>query len=63
MQAILGHAHLSTTQIYLEEDDHELIGRVSQYLADRETAVAAPPQVAAGYDAADMAVLFGAGSR
>ncbi len=63
VQAILGHAHLSTTQIYLEEDDHELIGRVSQHLADREAAVAAPPQVAAGYDAADMAVLFGAGSR
>ena len=63
VQAILGHAHLSTTQIYLDEDDHELIGRVSQYLADREAAVATPPQVAAGYDAADMAVLFGMGSR
>jgi integrase len=63
VQAILGHAHLNTTQIYLEEDDHELIGRVSQYLADREAAAATPPQVAAGYDAADMAVLFGTGSR
>lgn len=63
VQVILGHAHLTTTQIYLEEDDHELVARVSQYLADRQTSIAAPPRVAAGYDAADMAVLFGAGGQ
>jgi integrase len=64
VQVILGHAHLATTQIYLEEDDHELIARVSQYLADRATAAAAPPPApAAGYDTDDMAVLFGSGAR
>ncbi len=64
VQVILGHAHLTTTQIYLEEDDHEVISRVGRYLADREAGVTAPaPSPAAGYDAADMAVLFGAGGR
>jgi integrase len=65
VQVILGHAHLTTTEIYLQEDDHELIVRVSQYLAEREAAAAAPAllPVAAGYDTADMAVLFGTGGR
>jgi integrase/recombinase XerD len=62
VQVILGHAHLTTTQIYLEEDDHEVIARVREHLAGREErAKAAPPLVAAGYDAGDLAVLFGGG--
>src|SRR5262249_26955003 len=62
VQAILGHAHLTTTQIYLEEDDHEVITRVQEHLAQQEErAAAAPPPVAVGYDAADLAVLFGGG--
>jgi integrase len=64
VQTILGHAHLSTTQIYLQEDDHEVIGRVRKYLAERETLAKAPqPAAAAGYDAADLAVLFGGATR
>lgn len=37
VQTILGHAHLSSTQVYLEEDD-EVIRRVSQHLAERDDA-------------------------
>jgi integrase/recombinase XerD len=62
IQAIMGHAHLTTTQIYLEEDDHEVIARVQEHLAQRkERAAATPRPVAADYDAADLAVLFGRG--
>ncbi len=62
VQVILGHAHLTTTQIYLEEDDHEVIARVREHLAGREErAKAAAPLVAAGYDTGDLAVLFGGG--
>lgn len=60
IQVILGHAHLTTTQIYLEEDDHEVIVRVREYLAGKEErAKTAPQPVAVGYDAGDLAVLFG----
>jgi len=62
VQVILGHAHLSTTaDVYLAEDEAEVIRRVRQYLAAREQRVrqAAPAPAAAGYDAGDLSVLFG----
>ena len=60
VQAILGHAQLATTQIYLEDDDTEVFHRVRQHLASREDAAPEAPQLAGrGYDAADLAVLFG----
>jgi integrase/recombinase XerD len=60
VQTILGHAHLSTTQIYLEQDDEEVFARVREHHANlsRERDVR-PPAVATGYDAADLSVLFG----
>ncbi|ETA00117.1 site-specific recombinase XerD [Frankia sp. CcI6] len=59
-QTILGHAHLSTTQLYLEQDDEEVFARVREHLAARERPRPAPPAPAAlGYDPADLAVLFG----
>lgn len=64
VQTILGHAHLSTTQVYLNEDDQEVFRRVHQHLADREDrAQQTPPPVAAGYEADDLAVLFGGSLR
>lgn len=64
VQAILGHAHLSTTaEVYLVEDEAQVLGRVHQHLADREAGVRASPPVAAGYDDRDLAVLFGGGLR
>lgn len=64
VQTVLGHSNLTTTQIYLEADDSEVIARVRRHLTDREASAAdapAPPPAGAGYDAADLAVLFGTG--
>ena len=49
VQTILGHAHLSTTaDVYLVEDEAEVIRRVRQHLAAREQRVqqSAPPPAA-----------------
>jgi integrase/recombinase XerD len=59
IQVILGHAELTTTQIYLEDDDHEVIRRVRGYLAGRDVAGADPPGPADGYDQATLSILFG----
>ncbi|GLY08665.1 site-specific integrase [Actinoplanes sp. NBRC 101535] len=61
VQTILGHVHLSTTSdIYLVEDEARVIRRVAEHLAEREDRARQPPQpVATGYQAADLAVLFG----
>jgi integrase/recombinase XerD len=60
VQTILGHAHLTTTQIYLDDDDSEVFRRVHQHLANRaDPPSAASSPVADGYNAADLAVLFG----
>ncbi|MEV5598962.1 tyrosine-type recombinase/integrase [Streptomyces sp. NPDC052496] len=61
VQTILGHAHLSTTaDIYLIEDEAQVIRRVAEHLAEREDRARQPlPPVAVGYEAADLAVLFG----
>jgi integrase/recombinase XerD len=61
VQTILGHAHLSTTEIYLEEDDSAVIRRVHEHLnARREGGSAAPPILTDGYDATDLEILLGA---
>jgi integrase len=69
VQMILGHAHLTTTaDIYLVEDEAQVVRRVQQHLAmsaRREAAddgveqSPAPSSPAAGYDAADLQVLLG----
>lgn len=61
VQTILGHAHLSTTaDIYLVEDEEQVIARVQEYLADvKERAALPPPSPATGYEASDLDVLFG----
>jgi integrase len=65
VQVILGHAHLSTTaDVYLVEEDTEVIRRVHQHFVDRENQAQAPqPPVASGYDGRDLEVLFGGGLR
>jgi integrase len=62
VQAILGHAQLTTTQMYLITDDAEVLARAHRYLTDRARP-AGPPTPAAGYDAGDLAVLLGRSPR
>lgn len=59
VQTILGHAHLTTTQIYLEADEEEVFARVRQHQADGGTRRLPAVQVGGGYDATDMNILFG----
>lgn len=61
VQTILGHAHMSTTaDVYLIEEENEVIRRIARHLAERERRAQTPPvPVAVGYDATDLAVLFG----
>jgi integrase/recombinase XerD len=62
VQTILGHAQLTTTQVYLITDDAEVLARAHRFLSERAQP-AEPPLPAAGYDGADLAVLLGGGAR
>jgi integrase len=60
VQTILGHAHLSTTgDIYLVEDEAQVIRRVQRHLDEQHEHARATPRIAAGYDAAALKVLLG----
>jgi integrase len=63
VQAILGHAHLTTTQVYLVDDDNAVLQRVRQYLAERAADTDEPVEAGVGYDVGDLAVLFGGDRR
>lgn len=57
VQTVLRHRHLGSTEVYLRARVDEVIARVQAH-QDRPPAPIAPPS-AAGYDPADLAVLFG----
>jgi integrase/recombinase XerD len=60
VQKILGHAYLATTvDVYLVEDEANVIRRVRRHLAEREQTAHQPPTAADGYDADDLAMLLG----
>jgi len=64
VQAVLGHAHLSTTQIYLTPRREDVIRRVLAHHADqrRQAADRRAPPPAPGYRPESLAVLFATGA-
>jgi site-specific recombinase XerD len=65
VQFVLGHALLTTTQIYLTPRKEEVIRRVLAHHAEqtRQATLRAAPTPAAGYRAETLSVLFGDGAR
>jgi len=64
VQTILGHAFITSTQIYLVEDDDAVIRRVHQHLAQRDTGNRVwQPSPAVRYDAADLQILLGGAAQ
>jgi site-specific recombinase XerD len=59
VQWVLGHAHLTTTEIYLTPSKDEVIEGVLAHHARQSRAREARPQPAPGYDPQSLAVLFG----
>lgn len=61
VQWVLGHAHITTTQLYLRPREEEVVSRVLAHHRGRaERPTPPPPPVdAAGYSAEVLAVLFG----
>jgi site-specific recombinase XerD len=62
VQWVLGHAHITTTQIYLRPREEEVVARVLAHHRDRAERPATPPPPPvdpAGYSAEVLAVLFG----
>ncbi|MFR9749414.1 tyrosine-type recombinase/integrase [Nocardia sp. 004] len=61
VQLVMGHAHLSTTEIYLTPDKDEVIAGVLAHHArtadQRDKPI--PPPLAPGYDPQALSVLFG----
>lgn len=64
VQSVLGHALLSTTQIYLTPRKQEVIARILAHHAEESVKAAqrAAPGLAPGYREETMRVLFGGGS-
>ena len=65
VQHVLGHAQLTTTQIYLTPRKEDVIRRVLAHHAEqtRQAAERRSPVPAAGYRSETLDVLFGAGPR
>ena len=60
VQWVMGHAHLSTTEIYLTPTRDEVIeGVLAHHVRQSRVQEAPPPQPAPGYDPQSLSVLFG----
>lgn len=61
VQWVLGHAHITTTQLYLRPREEEVVARVLAHHRDRveRPSTPPPPVDTAGYSAEVLAVLFG----
>ena len=64
MQLVLGHAQLTTTQIYLTPRKEDVIRRVLAHHTQqtRQAAERARPAVAPGYQPETLDILFGNGA-
>jgi site-specific recombinase XerC len=64
VQWVLGHANITTTQIYLRPRAEEVIARVLEHHRTRaEKPTPPPPPSTGGYRSADLEVLFGGDRR
>ncbi|RZU46595.1 site-specific recombinase XerD [Krasilnikovia cinnamomea] len=59
VQAVLRHAHVSTTELYLQPRTDDLVEKMEQLRQRRLAAATQPPAVAAGYDQAAVRELLG----
>jgi site-specific recombinase XerD len=60
VQWVMGHAHLSTTEIYLTPTRDEVIeGVLAHHARQSRVREAPPPEPAPGYDPKSLSVLFG----
>jgi site-specific recombinase XerD len=59
VQWVLGHAHLTTTQLYLTPSKDEVVESVLAHHARRDRSRDDPPPLAAGYDPQSLSILFG----
>ena len=60
VQWVIGHAHLTTTEIYLTPTRDEVIeGVLAHHARQSRAREAPPPQPAPGYDPRSLSVLFG----
>jgi site-specific recombinase XerD len=59
VQWVLGHAHLTTTEVYLTPSRDEVIADVLAHHARQARQRDVPPPQAPGYDPQSLAVLFG----
>jgi integrase len=59
VQWVLGHAHLTTTQLYVTPTQDEVVHAVQAHHARRDRRRDDPPPPAPGYDPRSLAVLFG----
>ena len=60
VQWVMGHAHLTTTEIYLTPTQDEVIeGVLAHHARPSRVQKAPPPQPAPGYDPQSLSVLFG----
>jgi hypothetical protein len=63
VQWVMGHAHLSTTEIYLTPTRDEVIeGVLAHHARQAKVRQAPPPPPAPGYDPQSLSVLFGRSS-